>query len=88
MRLRGVAIRPSMLPRSSSRTTVRAVSRAPTIVMMMTIRPGTMKLRDSRSSLNQKRVWESTGISLRPAPLVLSRCARSFWLYAAVTAWR
>ena len=51
----GVETRSSIVPRSHSREMVSEVSCAPTSAMMTATRPGMMKLRLSRSSLNQTR---------------------------------
>ncbi len=51
----GVETSSSMVPRSHSREMVSEVSCAPTSAMMTATTPGMMKLRLSRSSLNQTR---------------------------------
>jgi hypothetical protein len=51
--LAGETMIASMVPRSHSRATTRAVSSAPIMVMTMAIRPGTMKLALRISGLNQ-----------------------------------
>ena len=58
----------SMVPFSYSRAITSEVSRAPTIMMMTAMMPGTMKLRLSRSSLNQTRMRPSTGGRIRSRP--------------------
>ena len=76
-----------MVPFSYSRAMTSDVSRAPTIMMMTAMMPGTMKLRLSRSSLNQTRKRPSTGgrIRSRPWRFKKSRSFRSFaWAMKAV----
>ncbi len=51
----------SMLPVSHSRATVSEVSSAAMSIMITAMRPGTMKIRDSMSVLNQARNRRSRG---------------------------
>jgi len=55
MRCSGVTKMASMVPRSHSRATTRAVSRVPIRVMISVIRPGTRKLRLRPDGLYQMR---------------------------------
>ncbi len=59
--LTGVAMSASMVPRSHSRATTMAVSRAPIRVMMTAIRPGTRKFLLLTSGLNQILSSMTTG---------------------------
>ena len=64
----GVEMSCSMVPRSHSRAIVPEVRMAARIDMMTAIRPGTIKFFDSKSGLNQTRIWGTTGGDIFPAP--------------------
>ena len=49
----------SIVPRSHSRDTIRAVSRVPVIVITIAMIPGTMKSAERSSGLNQSRYCSS-----------------------------
>ena len=57
----GVTISASIVPRSHSLATTRAVSKAPIRVMITATRPGTRKSRLRRAGLNQTRCSAATG---------------------------
>ena len=76
--LTGIDLMVSMVPFSYSRAMMSDVRSAPTLIMMTAMIPGIIKLRLSRSSLNQIRMRPSTGGFICSSPCRFRKLINNF----------